>query len=227
MSRPPHPPRGDIGRRVAARRLQLDLTRQDVALRAGAAPGYIQYVEEQSATPGIGFLLRLADALETTVPELTGGTVDLPGGLGRAARQARMVELDDTECRQLLGDHGIGRVALTGGDGPVVLPVNYQVLDGEVMFLTGDRSPLAGAAGTEIAFETDHIDDAFSKGWSVLLVGTVRAVEDEDEARRLRETAYSAPWAGEGREYVMVLTPRRTTGRRIIVDDAPEDAAPR
>nr|MDT0523589.1 DNA-binding protein [Streptomyces sp. DSM 41633] len=40
MARPPHPPRGDIGRRVAARRLQLGLSRQDVALRAGAAPGY-------------------------------------------------------------------------------------------------------------------------------------------------------------------------------------------
>ncbi|MFH8377465.1 helix-turn-helix domain-containing protein [Streptomyces cyaneofuscatus] len=224
MDRPPHTARGDIGRRVAARRLQLDLSRQDVALRAGAAPGYIQYVEEQSATPGIGFLLRLADALETSVQELTGGTVDLPGGLGRAARGARMAELDETECRALLGDHGVGRVALNDGDGPVVLPVNYQVVDGEVTFGTGESSPLAGAAGTRIAFETDHIDDAFSKGWSVLLVGTVRVVEDEDEARRLRETAYSAPWAGEGREHVMVLVPRRITGRRIIVDDAPGDA---
>ncbi|MEU3265455.1 helix-turn-helix domain-containing protein [Streptomyces bacillaris] len=223
MSPAPQSPRGDIGRRVAARRHQLSLSRQDVALRTGAAPGYIQYVEEQSATPGIGFLLRLADALETTVQELTGGTVDLPGGLGRAAREARMVELDEAECRELLGDHGVGRVALTGGDGPVVLPINYQVLNGEVMFTTGDRSPLAGAAGTEIAFETDHIDDAFSKGWSVLLVGTVRAVEDESEALRLRDAAYSGPWAGEGREHVMILTPRRTTGRRIIVADAPED----
>ncbi|AGK75410.1 helix-turn-helix domain-containing protein [Streptomyces microflavus] len=221
MARPPHAARGDIGRRVAARRLQLGLSREDVALRAGAAPGYIEYVEEQSATPGISFLLRLADALETTVHELTGGTVDLPGGLGRAAREARMVELGDTECWTLLGDHGVGRVALTHDDGPVVLPVNYQVLDGEVMFSTGDRSPLARAADTEIAFETDHIDDAFSKGWSVLLVGTVRVVEDEDEARRLRETAYSTPWAGEGRERVMVLAPRRVTGRRIIVADAP------
>jgi len=224
MARPPHAARGDIGRRVAARRLQLGLSRQDVALRAGAAPGYIEYVEEQPATPGIGFLLRLADALETTVHELTGGTVDLPSGLGRAAREARMVELDDTECWTLLGDHGVGRVALTQDDGPVVLPVNYQVLDGEVMFSTGDRSPLARAADTEIAFETDHIDDAFSKGWSVLLVGTVRLVEDEDEARRLRETAYSTPLAGEGRERVMILAPRRVTGRRIIVDDAPGEA---
>ncbi|MEW1612961.1 MULTISPECIES: pyridoxamine 5'-phosphate oxidase family protein [unclassified Streptomyces] len=224
MARSPHAAGGDIGRRVAARRLQLGLSRPDVALRAGAAPGYIQYVEEQSATPGIGFLVRLADALETTVHELTGGTVDLPGGLGRAARGARTVELDDAACWTLLGDHGVGRVALTGGDGPVVLPVNYQVLDGRVMFSTGDRSPLAAAADAEIAFETDHIDDAFSKGWSVLLVGTVRVVADEEDARRLRETAYSTPWAGEGRERVMILTPRRTTGRRIVVDDAPGGA---
>ncbi|QXQ95364.1 pyridoxamine 5'-phosphate oxidase family protein [Streptomyces sp. WY228] len=223
MPSSPHPARGDLGRRIAARRLQLGLSRQDVALRAGAAPGYIEYVEEQPATPGIGFLLRLADALETTVQELWGGTADLPPGIGRGARRARMVELDESMCWTLLGDHGVGRVALTHGDGPVVLPVNYQVLDGEVMFSTGEGSPLATAADTEIAFEADHIDDAFSKGWSVLLVGPVRAVTDEEAARRLREAAYATPWAGEEREHVMTLAPRRITGRKIIVPDAPGD----
>ncbi|WP_323138015.1 hypothetical protein [Streptomyces sp. NBC_01433] len=68
-----------------------------MALRSGAAPGYIEYVEEQSATPGIGFLLRLAEALETTVQKLAGGAVDFPAGLAGAARQARMVELDIAE----------------------------------------------------------------------------------------------------------------------------------
>ncbi|PCG81956.1 DNA-binding protein [Streptomyces sp. WZ.A104] len=223
MPASPKPARGDLGRRIVARRLQLGLSRQDVALRAGAAPGYIEYVEEQSATPGIGFLLRLADALETTVQELSGGTGELPPGLGRGARRARLVELDVAMCWVLLGDHGVGRVALTHEGGPVVLPVNYQVLDGEVAFSTGEDSPLATAVGTEIALETDHIDDAFSKGWSVLLVGPVRAVADEEDARELREAAYATPWAGEGREHVMILTPRRVTGRKIIVPDAPGD----
>ncbi|MCX4768705.1 Pyridoxamine 5'-phosphate oxidase [Streptomyces sp. ADI92-24] len=224
MPSPPHSARGDIGRRVATRRKQLGLSRQDVALRAAAAPGYIEYVEEQpSAAPGRGFLLRLADALETTVEELAGGTEDLQAGLARAASQARMAELDESESWALLGDHGVGRVALAGGDGPVVLPLNYQVLAGEVMFSTAEHSPLAMADGTEIAFEADHIDDAFSRGWSVLLVGPIRAVLDEDVARRLRQEAYSAPWAGEEREHVMVLAPRRVTGRRIIVRGAPGD----
>ncbi|MFD3820652.1 helix-turn-helix domain-containing protein [Streptomyces rubiginosohelvolus] len=224
MSSAPPPAKGDMGRRIAARRLQLGLSRQDVALRAGAAPGYIEYVEEQPATPGIGFLLRLADALETTVEELSGSTGNLPPGIGRGARRARMVELDEAMCWTLLGDHGVGRVALTLEDGPVVLPVNYQVLDGEVMFSTGSASPLAAAADTEIAFEADHIDDAFSKGWSVLIVGTVRSVADEEAAQRLREMAYSTPWAGEEREHVMLLGARRVTGRKILVPDAPGDA---
>ncbi|MEU3578141.1 DNA-binding protein [Streptomyces sp. TSRI0445] len=224
MSSAPPPAKGDMGRRIAARRLQLGLSRQDVALRAGAAPGYIEYVEEQPATPGIGFLLRLADALRTTVQELSGSTGDLPPGFGRGARRARMVELDEALCRTLLGDHGVGRVALTLEDGPVVLPVNYQVLDGEVMFSTGSASPLAAAADTEIAFEADHIDDAFSRGWSVLIVGTVRSVADEEAAQRLRETAYSTPWAGEEREHVMLLGARRVTGRKMLVPDAPGDA---
>ncbi|MEU9947487.1 pyridoxamine 5'-phosphate oxidase family protein [Streptomyces sp. NPDC047939] len=222
MPSQPHSARGDIGRRVATRRKQLGLSRQDVALRAAAAPGYIEYVEEHSsATPGIGFLLRLANALETTVEELTGATGELPTGLAKAAEQARMVELDEADSWVLLGDHGVGRVALAGGDGPVVLPLNYQVLDGEVMFSTAEHSPLAAADGTEIAFEADHIDDAFSRGWSVLLVGPVHVVAEEEAARRLRESAYSTPWAGEGREHVMVLSPRRVTGRKIIVRGAP------
>ncbi|MFD7747776.1 helix-turn-helix domain-containing protein [Streptomyces sp. NPDC059698] len=224
MSSAPPPAKGDMGRRIAARRLQLGLSRQDVALRAGAAPGYIEYVEEQAATPGIGFLLRLADALETTVQELSGSTGDLPPGFGRGARRARMVELDEAMCWTLLGEHGVGRVALALEDGPVVLPVNYQVLGSEVMFSTGSASPLAAAADTEIAFETDHIDDAFSKGWSVLVVGTVRSVADEEAAQRLRETAYSTPWADEKREHVMLLGARRVTGRKILVPDAPGDA---
>jgi nitroimidazol reductase NimA-like FMN-containing flavoprotein (pyridoxamine 5'-phosphate oxidase superfamily) len=224
MPPPPRPAPGDIGRRVATRREQLGLSRQEVALRAGAAPGYIAYVEEHPAAPGSGFMLRLADALETTVEELSGAGGGLPTGLAKEARQARMVELGATESWELLGDHGVGRVALAGGDGPVVLPLNYQVLDGEVMFSTTEHSALALAAGTEIAFEADHIDEAFSRGWSVLLVGPVRAVPDEDAAR-LREAAYSAPWAGEGREHVMVLSPRRVTGRRIIVRGAPGDGA--
>lgn len=66
-------PVGDIGRRLALRREELGLSREQVADRAGIAPEYLRYVEERPfASPGPTFLLRVAEALETNVPRLRG-----------------------------------------------------------------------------------------------------------------------------------------------------------
>ncbi|MCP9947000.1 pyridoxamine 5'-phosphate oxidase family protein [Streptomyces somaliensis] len=220
MSGPEHH-RGDIGRRVAARREQLGLSREDVALRAGSAPGYLQYLEEQAAVPGMGFLLRLADALETTVGALTGCNADLPPGVGHAVHHPELVELDPDECWSLLGTHGVGRVAVTTHEGPAILPVNYVAGDGEVAFRTSPESLPGKAAGGEVAFEADHIDEAFSRGWSVLLVGSARTVTEPGEARALTERAFTAPWAGAERDLWIAISPSRVTGRRIRVHRAP------
>ncbi|WP_079171490.1 MULTISPECIES: helix-turn-helix domain-containing protein [unclassified Streptomyces] len=212
--------KGDIGRRVAARREQLGLSREEVALRAGSAPGYIQYLEEQTATPGMGFLLRLADALETTVVALTGGGEELTPGTGRAAYHPELVELGADEAWQLLGTHGVGRVAVTSHEGPAILPVNYLVSGREVAFRTQPGSAPSRAARTgagDIAFEVDHIDDLFSQGWSVLLVGPAREVAGVDEVRVLEEAAFTTPWAGGERDLWVAVAPRRVTGRRIHV----------
>lgn len=215
----PHPPPtpGDIGRRAAVRREQLGLTRAEVAERAGSAPGYIQYVEEKPAVPGIGFLLRLADALQTTVEELTGGTVDLPPGIGEAAYHPELVALDEDECRALLGTHGVGRVGVTTAEGPAIVPVNYLIVHGDVAFRTAPEALPAEAAGHEVAFEVDHIDEALSQGWSVLIVGGARKVTDPHSVRALDEMAYTAPWAGGTRPLWIAITLARVTGRRINV----------
>ncbi|MEN8652701.1 pyridoxamine 5'-phosphate oxidase family protein [Streptomyces sp. 21So2-11] len=207
----------DIGRRVSARREQLGLSREDVAERAGSAPGYLQYVEERSANPGIGFLLRLANALETTVAQLSGESVDLPPGTGRAAYHPELLELSGDECRALLGTHGVGRVAVTSPEGPAIVPVNYLVAEGDVAFRTAPGAVPAAAAGTEVAFEVDHIDDAMSQGWSVLVVGDARMVTDPDAAHVLDELARTTPWAGGDRALWVRVTPVRVTGRRISV----------
>ncbi|MFJ5708246.1 helix-turn-helix domain-containing protein [Streptomyces sp. NPDC093105] len=213
----------DLGRRIEARRTRLGLSREDVAARAGSTPGYIELLEEQLPSPGIEFLVRLANALETTVQDLTGYTADLAPGKAHAGHHAGMVGIDETECWALLDDHGVGRVAVTGSDGPEIYPVNYQVVGREVLFMTAEDTPLARAAvtGAAIAFEEDRVDDAFSQGWSVLLAGPVRKVSDPATAQTLRAAAYSTPWAGEGRDTVVVLSPRRVTGRRVLVQGAP------
>ena len=76
---------GDLARRVAERRREIGLTREDVALRAGMQSGYLDYLEHSpNAALAPEALLRLAAALETTADFLTGGHVDRPPGPGRA-----------------------------------------------------------------------------------------------------------------------------------------------
>ncbi|MER5745061.1 pyridoxamine 5'-phosphate oxidase family protein [Streptomyces sp. NPDC002225] len=224
----PHP--SDFGRRVATRRRQLNLSREDVADRAGSTVGYITYVEERLPGPGTGFLVRLADALETTVQDLMGMTADLPSGEGHAGARPRLERIDEKECWVLLGDHGVGRIAIEVADTLDVIPVNYRVIDGRVLFMTTATSALgrAAAAGAEIAFEEDHVDEAFRQGWSVLLVGPVRIVSDSAESQSLRVAAQAQAqaqsWAGEGRDTPVLLLPHRVTGRRILVPGAPGTA---
>ncbi|MGX5210918.1 helix-turn-helix domain-containing protein [Streptomyces violaceus] len=211
-------PVGDLGRRITQRRTELGLTRQETATQAGMAPAYLQYLEERpTADPGAGTLLRLAGVLKTTVWHLTGGDTELPPGLGRASRTPRFTELTEAECRSLLSTHGVGRLAVPTGSGPVVIPVNYSVVDGAIVFRTDPGTTPAEAVGQQVAFEVDRIDEAFSEGWSVLVRGPARAVTDPDEVARLAEQAYSTPWAGGRRELWLRIEPVAVTGRRITV----------
>ncbi|GAA2542985.1 pyridoxamine 5'-phosphate oxidase family protein [Streptomyces sp. NPDC000678] len=211
-------PVGDLGRRVARRRAELGLTRREVAVRAGLAPSYLRYLEEHpGAAPGTGVLLRLAGVLGTTLNRLTGGDADLPPGPGRAARHAEFTELGVEECRALLGAHGVGRIAVPTDEGPVIVPVNYTVVDDAVVFRAAPGTTPARASGHRVAFEIDRIDDTLSQGWSVLVRGVARAVTDPDEVRRLGERAFSEPWAGGRRELWMRIDPLEVTGRRITV----------
>ncbi|MFH8473412.1 helix-turn-helix domain-containing protein [Streptomyces sp. NPDC018000] len=219
---PTPPPTGapagqsDLGRRVAARRQELGLTREELAERSGAAASYIAYLEERAAIPDVRALVGLADALETTVAELAGTTVERPPGPGVALPHARLVAMSHEECRRSVSTHGVGRIAFVTSQGPAVFPVNYVVAGDDIAFRTTADGLLAAAAGTEVAFEVDHIDDAMSKGWSVMAVGRATAITDDAAIRRLDLVARSLPWAGGSRTHWMTVTPTRVTGRRVV-----------
>jgi hypothetical protein len=210
---------GDIGRRIAARREELGLTREDAAVRVGTAAGYLQYLEEQStASPGTSVLIRLAGALDTSVAALHGGEYDLPPGLGQAADHSELIELGPEDCLARLSTHGVGRLATAAEDGLVILPVNYSVIDGTIAFRTAPGSAIAAAVGPNVAFQVDHVDEALSQGWSVLVQGSVRAVTDPDVRRRFDALAHSRPWAGgEERDLWVRVEQDRISGRRIAV----------
>jgi transcriptional regulator with XRE-family HTH domain len=208
--------RTELGRRVASRRAALGLSREALGERCGADAHYIAYLEEHPAAPAVGTLIRLANALGTTVDDLTGANAAHAPGTATAVRGAELRTLDEPECRRLLGTHGVGRVAVFTSEGPAIIPVNYLLAGPDIAFRTSGETALARAAGTEAAFEVDRIDEVAATGWSVLAVGRLVAVTDADELRHLNSAARSAPWAGGTRAHWMRLTPVRLTGRRIV-----------
>ncbi|MDN0199133.1 pyridoxamine 5'-phosphate oxidase family protein [Streptomyces sp. S.PNR 29] len=211
---------GDIGRRVAVERNRQRLSRGETARRARMSPEYLGYLEERPADPSVATLIRLADALGTTVTALRGGGIDLPPGQGMALLHPQLRDLSPEECRTLLSTHGVGRIAVSTSDGhPAVVPVNYEVVDDTIVFRTAPDSVPAEAVGTEVAFEVDHVDEALSQGWSVLAVGPASVVTEPDAVRRLARGAHTTPWAGGQREMWVSIRPTSLTGRRIIPAD--------
>jgi transcriptional regulator with XRE-family HTH domain len=211
---------GDIGRRVAAERQRQRLSREETARRAGMSPGYLAYLEERPSDPSVVTLVRLADALGTTATALRGGGMDLPPGQGMALLHPQLRELGPEECRTLLSTHGVGRIAVSPSDGrPAIVPVNYEVIDDEIVFRTAPDSVPAAAVGREVAFEVDHVDEALSQGWSVLAVGPASVVTQPDVVRRLTQRAHTTPWAGGEREMWVSIRPTSLTGRRITPAD--------
>ncbi|MGW7363517.1 pyridoxamine 5'-phosphate oxidase family protein [Streptomyces sp. NPDC054841] len=210
---------GDIGRRVATERKRQGLTRAETAGRARMAPDYLAYLEEHPADPSLATLIRLAAALGTSVAALRGGGIDVPPGQGQALLHPQLRDLSPDECRTLLSTHGVGRVAVSTPDGPAVVPVNYEVFDDAIAFRTAPDSVPAAAVGADVAFEVDHLDEATSQGWSVLVVGPAQAVTDPDAVRRLADRAHTEPWAGGEREMWVSIQPTRLSGRRISPAD--------
>ncbi len=131
----------------------------------------------------------------------------------------RLEELDVDTCLGLLSRRHFGRVALTDEHGPVILPVNYTVDRGAVVFRTAEGTKLDAAVRVEpVAFEVDEVDETARSGWSVVVRGVLEEVVDPEELERLRLQPL-APFAGGERERVVRVWSRSISGRRIVVSD--------
>lgn len=129
------------------------------------------------------------------------------------------MELSEQECRDLLHAGVVGRVAFAGADGIEILPVNYQIFEGHLVFATSPSGTLAQLAqpGVEVAFEVDHIADVYQQGWSVVVNGRTVAREKpltlEEINRSLAPGLH--PWAGEDRDLMIEIEAERLSGRRV------------
>jgi nitroimidazol reductase NimA-like FMN-containing flavoprotein (pyridoxamine 5'-phosphate oxidase superfamily) len=138
-----------------------------------------------------------------------------------AARKPVLEELGESECLALIAAGGIGRIAYSGLYGVTVLPVNYQLYQGAIVFRTAQDSPLnedlrTGIANAEykVAFEIDDFDLAAREGWSVLIQGSAHHVDSEAERLAVLE-AHVETWPGGQREHFLRIIPIQISGRRI------------
>jgi transcriptional regulator with XRE-family HTH domain len=205
---------GDLARRVTHRRNELGLSTEELARRAGVDAWFLAYFEQSSDTTlSAGALLRLAVALETTPFTLEGGQVDRPPGEGHAGANPVLESLTAQQCQDHLVAGGIGRIVLSTSTGPVAYPVNFVFADGVVIFRTSEA--MTDSISGIVAFEVDHIDEAMSEGWSVLVRGHARRIEDPEERQAVAALDLE-PWAGGARLSLIGIEPFEVTGRVIV-----------
>ena len=126
-----------------------------------------------------------------------------------------MESLSAAECLRLLATDSVGRVALSIGALPAILPVNYTLLDGDVVFRTGAGGKYEAAVReTVVAFEVDSLDRANGTGWSVLVTGVASLLTDPRLVSRALELLPEA-WAPGDRAELVRIPTSLLSGRRI------------
>jgi nitroimidazol reductase NimA-like FMN-containing flavoprotein (pyridoxamine 5'-phosphate oxidase superfamily) len=130
-------------------------------------------------------------------------------------------QLSEEESLRLAAGAVVGRIGFTGRYGPVVLPVNFKLIDGAVVFRTDGESALdqdlrTGITDAEyrVAFEIDQIDETERTGWSVMIQGAAHYLEDQEE-RAAAAAAGIDPWAGGDKDVYISIRPTHITGRRV------------
>ena len=123
--------------------------------------------------------------------------------------------LSPVQCRDLLGRAAVGRVAVTVAALPAIFPVNYALLDDQIVFLTGEGTKLQAAVERAVvAFQVDHFDEAIAGGWSVMAIGVAEQITDPEEIRAA-EALGLRPFAAGDRTHFVKIRPEFLSGRRI------------
>lgn len=125
--------------------------------------------------------------------------------------------LTTDECLALLRKSRVGRLVYLDDLGPVAVPVNFALIDGDVVFRVSGGTNQAAMNQPSVAFEVDHIQDDERSGWSVIVRGKGQEVPLHEVPQLLRDSAgnFPAPWANGVHNVWLRITPEKVTGRRL------------
>ena len=124
--------------------------------------------------------------------------------------------LSTAECHDFLARESLGRVAVSIGALPVILPVFYVSRERSIWFFTEDGTKLNAAVNNSIvAFEVDRVDEA--GGWSVLVVGRCEEEHNGETIRQRRADGLADIVPGV-RDHLIRVPLQQVSGRRFRTD---------
>jgi nitroimidazol reductase NimA-like FMN-containing flavoprotein (pyridoxamine 5'-phosphate oxidase superfamily) len=134
-----------------------------------------------------------------------------------AEQQPTLEDLSFEECRRLLAGTSLGRVGVTIGALPAVLPVNFVVDDDGIVFRTVPGTKLdAATARAVVAFEADGFEAERDAVWSVLVRGMATEIVDPDELARARALPLQSWALGDRADRYVRVGMELVSGRRAV-----------
>lgn len=127
-------------------------------------------------------------------------------------------ELTRDECVELLKTNLYGRVALSTPTGPSIVPMPHRV-DGDALIFRVAAHSILGtyAPDTMLAFQSDCLPHDGSAGWSVLVKGLGRLVQDAAELTRMDAVWPSRSTGSCQRSLILRLPMTAVTGLRMEI----------
>lgn len=122
----------------------------------------------------------------------------------------RLTPLSRTQSLRLLAGVALGRVVFTERALPAIRPVNHLVDNGMIIIRTHLGAAVLGAVGMVVAYEADEIDPLAHTGWSVIVTGLARQVQDPDDLGRYERAL--RPWVDGEKDQVIAIEPEIVTG---------------
>jgi nitroimidazol reductase NimA-like FMN-containing flavoprotein (pyridoxamine 5'-phosphate oxidase superfamily) len=136
--------------------------------------------------------------------------------------QVEIEILKRDECLAAMRTVPVGRIGLTFEGLPLILPVNFTIVEDSILFRTAVGTKLDIAwSGAMVAFEVDRYEADGSMGWSVLAIGQASEITDPRELERVRSVPIR-PWvAPDAASHLIRVDTTILTGRRFSQLEVP------
>lgn len=130
------------------------------------------------------------------------------------SQQDNIRNLTEDQCWKRLATREFGRLAYHLADEVHIVPINYAVDAGRIIFRTAEGSKLLGVVmNPDVAFEVDDITDGAETAWSIIGRGPASVLEGVDALAA--DNLPLRPWIDTEKFNVVAVTLREISGREF------------